>query len=148
LERLHGARSYRDVETILGGGDIARREDVDSVKRAKAILRGEIDPRPSEYWMLGSWVMDNCGDGPIGQYYDRAYARYRKVGKSAEKYLRFVLKVAPSAEPQFPWSVSHRNSLRKPAPSAAKAREAPEPTKEPKGRSKAPVATEDATSFF
>lgn len=132
------ARSYR------GGGD--ELEEIDSIARAKAILRGTTQATPSEFWMLGSWVMD-VDDSPLGGYYDRALARYRTVGRPAEKYLRHVLTVAKIEEPAYPWSVTARNRLRAPK-SAPTGREKPAFDPPPHPAPKPDVGLQDASAFF
>lgn len=126
-------------------GTKERLEEVDSTKRMKAVLRGECEPNVGEFWMLGAWVMDN--DGP-GGHYDQAFARYRAMGKPAEKYLRFVLGRATVPEPVFPWSVTFRNGLRAPKPPPT-AREKAPPDPKPQPARKAPQEPVfDASSAF
>ena len=137
-----GARSYR--------GGVEELEEIDSNARAKSIMMGRTQATPSEFWMLGAWVMD-ADDAQLGGYYDRALGRYRMIGRAAEKYLRHVIAVARMDTPTFPWSVGVRSRAKAPSPTPPTrrvGRERGPPIHEEPSEKKPDVGAQDASAFF
>lgn len=148
LKYAERAKSYRDLFALFdskGDADVDDALPDEAAERIKRFMRGEESYlRPSEFWGVGAWVIDNT----VGQEaadFDMWQARYRKVGSRVEPFLIDSLRAVRCVDPQFPWSVTvgrekavpKKKEKKEPAPKPEKK------TKKPKTAPPKPKKTDD-----